>query len=206
LGRDRARAVVLVKKGTAARQLAQFAAQGAKAVRLNYVHGGILDWPAAMAMAPVLADHDMHIQMLLNTDAHMTDIAADIRSLPVPVVIDHMGWPDLSKGTADPGFQSLLSLVADGHAYVKLSALYRFANPPFDDALPFVSALVGANPARCLWGSDWPHLMLGSAEMPDTGALLNCFVAQVTRAEMTQILVTNPEDLYGFDPANRLGA
>lgn len=201
LGQDRARAIVLVADGADARTLDPLAAAGAAGVRLNYVHGGILSWPGAVAMAPALAERGLHIQMLAHAHQHVAEIAPAIRALPVPVVFDHIAWPDLSLGVADPGFQALLSLVADGHAYVKLSGIYRVCPPPYTAADPFVAALIAANPARCLWGSDWPHLMLADAGLPDAGVLLNRLLALADDATLARILVSNPGALYGFDGA-----
>ncbi len=177
--------------------LDRFADQNLCAVRLNYVHGGVLSWEGARAMAPRLADRGLHIQMLLHSHLHMGDLADDIRTLPVPLVIDHIGWPDLSLGVNDPGFQTLLGLVADGHVHIKLSALYRLCPAPYDRAAPFVAALAVANPDRCLWGSDWPHLMLGDATMPDTTTLLGVFHDVVTNNTARQkILCETPDALF----------
>lgn len=179
--------------------LDRFTEQNLVAVRLNYVHGGVLSWEGAKALAPRLRARDLHIQMLLNTHKHMDEIADDIRALPVPLVIDHIGWPDLSLGTQDPGFQTLLALLADGHVHVKLSALYRLCDAPYDQADPFVDALVKANPERLLWGSDWPHLMLADAKMPAAATLLDAFHRVVTdTATRAQILTKTPAKLFGF--------
>ena len=169
-------------------------------IRLNYVHGGVLTWGGARAMAPRLAERGLHIQMLCHADQHMDDLVSDITACPVPVVFDHIGWPtDLTKGPETPGFQALCRLLAEGHAYVKLSGLYRVANAPYAETDRFVQALVAANPERCLWGSDWPHIMLNGAQMPPANALWDAFHRAVPDpATQTQILVRNPADLYGF--------
>ena len=76
-----------------------FAATRLRGVRLNHVHGGVLSWAGARAMAPALAARDMHIQMLLHADRHMAEIADDVaaclRSTHSP--------PDVS-GPGDPGY------------------------------------------------------------------------------------------------------
>lgn len=177
--------------------LDQFVDQNLVAVRLNYVHGGVLSWDGVKAMAPRLMARDLHIQMLLHSHLHMDDLADNIRALPVPLVIDHIGWPDLTLSAQDPGFQTLLRLVSEGHVYVKLSALYRLCRFPFDQAAPFVEALARANPDRCLWGSDWPHLMLADAQMPQAATLLDAFHDVVTDTPTrTAILKTTPDQLF----------
>lgn len=199
LGSDRARGIGLLPDGAGPKDLDAFLAAGLMGVRLNYVHGGLLSWKGARAMAPMLAERGMHLHMLLFAHRHVVEISDEIRKLPVPLVIDHMGWPDLSSGVADPGFQALLRLLGEGRIRVKLSGVYRLCRAPFAEAAPFVEALVAANPEGCLWGSDWPHLMLGDAAQPDAGALLNAFLDMVTGDEARRrILVETPERLFGF--------
>lgn len=203
-GRGHFKGVGLLPDTASDGDLDRFVTQNLKAVRLNYVHGGVLSWDGAKAMAPRLADRDLHIQMLLHSHLHMDELASDIRALPVPLVIDHVGWPNLSRGVQDPGFQTLLSLVGDGHVHIKLSALYRLCPAPYDQAAPFVAALVAANPAACLWGSDWPHLMLNGAKMPDVAALLDAFHDIVTNTNDRQtILVDSPNALLFNEPDPR---
>ncbi len=194
----RARGVGLLPDGAAEAEIDALADARMSAVRLNYVHGGILTWDGAVAMAPALAERGMHIQMLAHADRHIADLEADVRALPCPVVFDHCGWPAEDLSPQSPGFQALLRLVSDGHAYVKLSAIYRISHDPTRVA-PLVEALVNANPDQCLWGSDWPHLMLGDAHMPDAGVLLNAFGDVVTNAETRRrVLVDAPQTLFGF--------
>jgi predicted TIM-barrel fold metal-dependent hydrolase len=180
-------------------QLDQFVDDNLKAVRLNYVHGGVLSWDGAKALAPRLADRNLHIQMLLHSHLHMAELEDDIRALPVPLVIDHVGWPDLALGTSDPGFQRLLRLVGDGHVHIKLSAIYRLCAAPYDQAAPFVAALAAANPAACLWGSDWPHLMLNRAHMPDAATLLDAFHDVVTSMKNRETILVHAPDKLFFD-------
>ncbi|MFQ6550190.1 amidohydrolase family protein [Aestuariibius sp. 2305UL40-4] len=171
-----------------------------RGVRLNLVHGSLLSWPAARRLAPALAERGLHVEMLLHTHEHLAEIAEDIQAMPVPVVIDHLGWPDVARGVEEPGFQTLLRLISDGHAYVKLSAVYRFSSAPYDDVIPLVSALAEAAPERCLWGSDWPHLMLGNAGKPEAARLFDAFYDAVpSEAARRTILVTAPEALYGLN-------
>ena len=199
LGPETARAIALVSDGALERILDDLGRQQVAGVRLNYVHGGILSWDGAKALAPALADRGMHIQMLLNTHRHITELAEDIRALPVPLVIDHIGWPDLTLGVDEPGFQTLCSLMAEGHVWTKLSAPYRLCDAPYSTADAAIRALIAANPERCLWASDWPHLMLADAQMPDAGVLLNHVLDLIENdTTLQQIFTDNPAQLYGF--------
>ena len=179
--------------------LDQFVAWNMAGVRLNYVHGGVLSWQGAKAMAPKLADRGLHIQMLMHAHLHMNELQPDLQSLPVPVCFDHIGWPDLTLGTGNAGLEALYQMLDSGKVWIKLSGLYRLANAPYFDTDEIVSRLVRANPERCLWGSDWPHIMLNGAEMPDAGSLMDAFYRVVSDEKARdQILIENPKKLYGF--------
>lgn len=200
LGAEATRVIALVTDDATDQELDALAAEGAVGIRLNYVHGGVLSWDGAKALAPKLADRGMHIQMLLNADKHMGEVAADIASLPVPIVIDHIGWPRIPEGPDEPGFTALRRLIGEGNAYVKLSGVYRLDDAPYDETDDFVAALVAENPGACLWGSDWPHIMLGPATMPSLAALVDAFQRAVPdEATRQTILVDTPARLYGFE-------
>jgi predicted TIM-barrel fold metal-dependent hydrolase len=131
-------------------------------------------------------------------------------------VLDYFAWA--AGGTAQPGFDAVLSLMESGRTYVKLSEPYRLSSkgPDYPDLVPVVRALLAANPDRVLWGSGWPHV---SARAPgktskdlapnlpiDTGHLLNLLARWVPDSETRhRILVDNPARLYEFGEAVRVG-
>lgn len=196
---DGFKGVGLLPDGAPEADIDQFADQQLVAVRLNYVHGGVLTWDGARAMAPALNARGLHIQILVHADQHIAGLAEDIRALPVDVVFDHIGWPAQDRSPQSDGFQTLCALLDEGQVWVKLSALYRMCDAPYDAVDELVAALVSANPDRCLWGSDWPHLMLADAKMPHAATLLDAFHRVVTDTETRRrILVDNPARLFGF--------
>ncbi len=192
--------VGLLQDGASDAALDQFAAWNMTAVRLNYVHGGVLSWNGAREMAPALAERGLHIQMLAHADQQIAELADDIRSLSVDVVFDHIGWPSQDRRTQSEGFKALCQLLAEGQVWVKLSALYRMCEAPYDQTDDLVATLIAANPERCLWGSDWPHLMLADAKMPVAATLFDAFDRVVPDdATRQRILVENPAQLFGFE-------
>ena len=67
----------------------------------------------------------------------------------------------------------------------------------------FVKArsFIDAAPDRVVWGSDWPHATAsaGHQPMPDDAAQVDALARWAGDADrLRQILVTNPEQLYGF--------
>lgn len=116
------------------------------------------------------------------------------------VVLCHMGRPTLERGLQEPGWQRVLELGRDGHAVAKLTGIRRFSRQPFPhaDADPFVAALLAAfTPERCVWGSDWPHLLLGPDISYDHG-LRWLHHAVPDAAARGRILWDTPRRLFGF--------
>ncbi|MGR3503872.1 amidohydrolase family protein [Pseudaestuariivita sp.] len=190
-------AVVLVPDDVEDAELDRLRAAGAKAVRLNYVHGGVLTWDGAKALAPRLAGRGMHIEMLAHSHLHLAELADDVRAMPCDVVFDHCAWPDTTLGVEDAGHQALRALLSEGKAWTKLSAPHRWSKGP-EDALAVLTSLAEANSERCLWGSDWPHLMLGGVSVPDPMAQRDALVAALPGEVIPKVFAENPARLYGI--------
>lgn len=149
-------------------------------------------------MAPRLRELGWQAQLWADCET-IIEAAPMLRRLGIPIVIDHMARLQTARGVADPGFQHLLRLLADGEVWVKLSLCRVSAQrPDYPDLRPFHDALVAANPERLLWGSDWPHVNMGEAA-PDVGHLIDLFDRWLGDDGLRQsILVDNPARLFGF--------
>lgn len=193
---DNFRAVCLISDDATQPDIRALADWNCKAVRLNYVHGGLLSWEGMKRLAPILADHGLHVEMLAHSHLHLEELAPQMPSLPVQIVFDHCAWPDPALGLTE-GHKALERLLADGHAWTKLSATYRHTPEPQE----LIQKLSQANPDRILWGSDWPHLMLNGVPMPDAGQQLNILLDAIPdTATRQKLFADNPATLYGFAP------
>jgi predicted TIM-barrel fold metal-dependent hydrolase len=105
------------------------------------------------------------INLLANPE-HLPTVAALAERFPnVTIVIDHMGQPDPQSGVASPAFQSLLALARFPQVYVKTSGYYYFSRQPYpylDCHDLFRAVYERFGPARLIWGSDFPHVLLKS--------------------------------------------
>jgi predicted TIM-barrel fold metal-dependent hydrolase len=118
----------------------------------------------------------------------------------VPLVFDHMGQFDASRGVEHPAFQAFLRTIEQGRAWTKLT-LCRLVPAGGDLRIlrPFHEALTQARPDRLLWGSDWPFVRMG-ARSPDVGQLLDLFLEWVDDDALARrILVENPAGLFEFE-------
>ena len=132
-----------------------------------------------------------------------------IRSMPIPVVIDHIARVKPGEGLTQPAFLLLLDLLKHNHVWVKVSGADKICNTevhsyfglPFVEVIPFARAVIAAAPDRVIWGTDWPHSNnFAPGHTPNDGDLVD-LLAEFAPDEQTRkkILVDNPAALYGFD-------
>lgn len=203
---DRYLGVALAPPDLADEALDTLCDTGFRAIRFNYMShlkpGA--DAAALRALAPRLADRDMHLQVHMESGL-IADMAPVLAELPVTVVIDHFGRIDASRGMNHAHYQSLLRLLDHDTLWCKVSGIERAsrAAPPYDDALPFAAGIVARHPDRVLWGTDWPHPNYRT-DPPDDGDLFDLLPRIApTPAIMQALLVDNPTELYRFEQVAR---
>jgi predicted TIM-barrel fold metal-dependent hydrolase len=209
-----ARGVAVIDDKTPESELDAMGRAGVRGIRLNLATGGVND-PAVgrqrfLAAIERIKSRNWHVQMNTNL-AMISAIKEQVAASPVAVVFDHFGGARAELGPQQPGFAELVELVRSGQAYVKISAAYRVSRlaPDYADVVPLAQALIGANPDRVVWGTDWPHPATtppgGKATdvtplmQIDDGRLLNQLpVWAPDPAIRKKILVDNPARLYAF--------
>jgi predicted TIM-barrel fold metal-dependent hydrolase len=195
-----ARMVVVVPLSTSDRELRALHDAGARAVRFILAHAGGLAVSDLHSFSERVKPLGWHIQCLLRP-ADLIDLESSLAKLATDFVIDHIGLIRASEGgVGQPAFQSLLRLFRTGRCWIKLTGGYRISSqaPPYRDVIPLVSALLKERTDRLLWGSDWPHVMV-RGEMPNTTDLLDLLLEWVLEEKVRkQILVDNPQSLFGF--------
>jgi len=151
--------------------------------------------PLAKRIAPL----GWHVQIHMPGDGFV-DLAALLRRLPLPLVIDHMGRLPQPAGLAHPAFGIIRELIDGGRTWVKLAGAYfqsRVGPPGYPEATPIARAYIEAAPERVVWGSDWPHP--SEKTKPDDAQLFDLLADWAPdEAQRHRILVSNPEALYGF--------
>lgn len=130
-----------------------------------------------------------------------------IANFPGRYVIEHSSMPDPDAGIDNEHFRRVLRYLDSDRCWIKLS--HRFSkldHPPFEDAIPFNRRLVDHRSDRMLYGSDYPHPNYW-APMPSEEQILDLLLSWAPdEAVRHQILVENPEELFGFPSDQRRGA
>jgi predicted TIM-barrel fold metal-dependent hydrolase len=201
-GGDRLRGIALLAPDVSDEDLWAMHRRGVRGARFSRPPGeltqGSIGFEVLESLAPRLAGLGWHAQ-IWTPCGFLASAAPRLTTLGVPLVVDHMGYFDVSRGVTDPSFQVLLRLLGEGRIWVKLGS-FRLSKryPDYEDVAPFHRALVAVNPERLLWGSDWPHVSM-RADMPDVGHLVDLFDRWTgDEALRRRILVDNPARLYGF--------
>ena len=198
---DLARGVAVVRPDVTDSELDDLHDAGVRGVRFNFVKRLVDTVPHDVyrSIAGRIAQRGWHSVVYFEA-ADLQDLAPFLVQLKCPVVIDHMGRPDIGKGSDHECFQELLTLL-DQHdnIWTKVSCPERLSEegpPGYTDVVPFAKMLVERFPDRVLWGTDWPHPNMKS-HMPDDGDLVDVIPRiAVTDALQNALLVDNPMRLY----------
>jgi len=196
-----ARGVATVSESVSDAELATLDAAGVRGVRFNFVKRLVDTTPRDVLerIARRIAPLGWHIVIYFEA-ADLPELFDFFARLPAPLVVDHMGRPDVRQGVDSPEFALFLKLMAArADIWCKVTCPERLtvSGPPgYDDVAPFARRVVELFPDRVLWGTDWPHPNL-KGHMPDDGALVD-FIPRIAPAQELQrkLLVDNPMRLY----------
>jgi predicted TIM-barrel fold metal-dependent hydrolase len=199
-GKGRYRAVALVRPDTRPEEIARFDAAGFCGARFSFMtHLGFPDLTAVRETIALVRPHGWHIA--IHVSGHgLVDMEEFIRSIDLPVVIDHMARPDVREGTDSPTMMAMRRLIDTGKVWVKLSGADRLSHQkiPYTDAVQVARSIAAHAPERVLWGSDWPHVNL-DGPMTDDASLVD-LIPEIapTEAMRQRMLVDNPTEFFRF--------
>jgi len=197
----RARGVASVATGIGDGDLAALNEAGVRGARFNFVQRLVDPRPDAEyeSLAGRLIPLGWHVVVYFEA-ADLEERYDFFARLPVPLVVDHMGRPDVTRNPDGPEFGLFLKFMRENdNVWCKVTCperLSRSGPPDYSDVIPFAQRVVGEFPNRVLWGTDWPHPNMKS-HMPDDGNLVD-FIPKIapTRELQQQLLVSNPMRLY----------
>ena len=207
-----ARGVAVIDDATPDSQLDAMGQAGIRGIRLNLATVDVTD-PAVgrqrLRAAVERVRRRWHVQ-LYTSPGMIAAIKDLVAASPVPVVFDHFGGARAEHGLAAAS-PTCCELVRRAGLRQDLRRLSRLvARADYGDVVPLARALIGANPDRIVWGTDWPHpdaRTRPGGKPTDVTPLLHIDDGRVFNqlpvwapdpAIRQRILVTNPSRLYGF--------
>lgn len=200
-----ARGVAVVDPAISPDELARLHEGGIRGIRFNFLKRLVDDAPK---------DRFLEVARRLPAGWHVViyfeaDILEELRpfmdAIPVPLVIDHMGRPDVTQGPDGQdmaAFRRLLDSRPD--IWFKATCPDRLdpTGDPWNAFAEAVAPLVAAYPDRALWGTDWPHPNMQDA-IPDDGHLVDMIPRIAPTPELRRkLLIDNPSALYWSDLAS----
>jgi len=196
----RYRGTAIIDQRCTSRNLERLHEGGIRGVRFNFVKHLASRPDMGFFNKTVDKVRSLGWHLILHLDAEdLVEFRNRFRTLPVPMVIDHMGRVRAKDGLEQRPFKVLLEAMQDDNCWVKVCGAERVSSrgPPFIDAVPFARALIEAAPDRVLWGTDWPHPNVD--HMPNDGDLVDLLPLMAPEPALQErILVKNPARLYGF--------
>lgn len=197
-----ARGIAVVDTSITDKELEILANAGICGIRVNFVSPqswGVTTLAMLKTLSARVKNFDWHVQILMSGDqiASAKDV---LNTLPVPVVIDHIGRIPQPAGIEHPAYKAILQLLDRGNTWVKLSGAYmdtKIGHPNYDDIEEIARGFIKIAPDRMVWGSDWPHPT--EKEKPNDAILFDLISQWASdHSVIEKILVKNPEVLYKF--------
>lgn len=198
---DRARGVVTVTPSITRPELDRMHDLGVRGVRFNYVKRLVDPKPDDYYREIIEKIRPLGWHVVLYFEpADLLEKWDFFSSLGIPIAIDHMGRPDVTKPLDNPEFDLLLRFMRENpDVWCKVSCPDRLSvsgSPLYADVVPFAKVVVEEFSERVLWGTDWPHPNM-KKEMPDDGVLVDYVPSIATTASLKEkLLVRNPNTLY----------
>lgn len=198
----KARGVAVVDPAIPEDELARLHAGGMRGIRFNFLKRLVDNAPK---------DRFLEVSRRLPQGWHVViyfeaDILEELRpfmaAIPVPIVVDHMGRPDVTQGPSGPDMKAFRALLESREdIWFKPTCPDRLdgSGDPWDAFAHAVAPLVADYPDRCIWGTDWPHPNMQDA-VPDDGRLVDMIPRIAPTQELQRkLLVDNPLRLYWAD-------
>ena len=200
----KARGVAVVDPAISAEALQALHDGGIRGIRFNFLKRLVDNAPKDkfLEVASRLPA-GWHVVVYFEADI-LAEMRAFLAAIPVPVVIDHMGRPDVKQGPDGPDMRAFRDLLESrDDIWVKVTCPDRLSpqGEPYDDFVRAVAPLVADYQDRVLWGTDWPHPNM-EHRIPDDAGLVDV-IARIapTPALQHKLLVANPMRLYWPDDA-----
>ena len=195
----KARGVAVVDPAISAYDLDALHDGGMRGVRFNFLKRLVDNAPKdAFVDLAARLPKGWHVVVYFEADI-LAELRPFLAAIPVPLVIDHMGRPDVTQGPdgADMrAFRTLLDSRSD--IYFKATCPDRLdpAGAPWQAFADAVAPLVADYAHHCLWGTDWPHPNMQDA-IPDDGAVVDMIprIAPTDRLRRA-LLVDTPSNIY----------
>ena len=201
-GRPHYRGVAIIDNGVSDLELRRLHEAGVRGARFNFWKQlKIVPTPDGFERSIArISEYGWHARIHAAGDEWL-DLEELLSKPRIPMVIDHMGHPDVCGGVDQPVLRLLRDFLKRENWWIMISNADRFsaAEQIWEDVVPIAeSFLSAASPDRVIWSTDWPHVQY-RRPMPNDAELLEFLFRVVPGAELRhKVLADNPARLHGF--------
>jgi 2-pyrone-4,6-dicarboxylate lactonase len=200
----KARGVAVVDPAISEAGLASLDEGGIRGIRFNFLKRLVDDAPKDKFLeVSKRLPEGWHVVIYFEADI-LEELRPFMDAIPVPLVIDHMGRPNVTQGPEGADMKAFRRLLdSRDDIWFKATCPDRLDPPvagkggyPWDAFADAVAPLVADYQDRVIWGTDWPHPNMQD-NIPDDGHLVD-MIPRIAPTEALQhkLLVANPMRLY----------
>ena len=198
----KARGVAVVDPAITEDDLLYLHAGGMRGIRFNFLKRLVDNAPKDQFLeVAARLPKGWHVVIYFEADI-LEELRPFMDAIPVPIVVDHMGRPDVSQGPDGPDMRAFRRLLESrDDIWFKPTCPDRLdaSGDPWNNFASAIAPLVADYSDRCIWGTDWPHPNMQD-NIPDDGHIVDMIPRIAPTAELQhKLLVANPERLYWAD-------
>lgn len=199
-----ARGVAVITRQTSLDELQELTEAGVVGARIMDLPGGAVDLSHLEEVDSLSQELGWCIAVQFD-GSQILDHEERLAAVKSRWILDHHGKFFAGVTPDSPQIAAVKRLIDKGNCWFKFAGCYessRSGGPDFEDIATVARVIAEYAPDRIIWGTNWPHNNAKTTEeYPDDADLLNTVLSWLPSDEARRkALVTNPEELFGFDP------
>ncbi len=201
---DVAKGVAVVTRDTPLDEIQELIDVGVVGARIMDLPGGAVDLTHLEEIDSIAQELGWCVAVQFD-GSNIIDHEKHLSAIKSRWIFDHHGKFFAGVTPDNPQVAALKRLIDKGNCWFKFAGCYessRSGGPDFEDIAAVARVIADYAPDRIIWGTNWPHNNAKTTEeYPDDADLLDTVLSWLPSDEARKkALVTNPEELFGFDP------
>ncbi len=197
---DCARGVACITAETRPEELRALDDAGVVGARIMDLPGGAVNLSHLEEVDAIA--HDMGWMIAVQIDgSDILNHLPRLRNIRSRWVLDHHGKFFRGVAADSAEIDATLSLIDQGNVWFKFAGVYESSKQawPYEDIAAFSRRIAAHAPERIVWGTNWPHNGVKTAEeYPDEVALATLGLSWLPEGARDRVLADNPAELYRF--------
>ncbi|MTH77325.1 amidohydrolase family protein [Paracoccus aestuariivivens] len=199
---DCARGVGIIDGNTSDAEMADLSDKGIVGARIMDLPGGALNLEHLEAVDARAHAAGWMVAVQFNGSDILTHLPR-LLAMKSRWVFDHHGKFFRGAAADSPEIDAVLQLIDKGNCWFKFAGVYESSQEswPYEDIAGLSRRIAAHAPERIVWGTNWPHNGISRTEdYPDDVKLAELSLGWLPEGTRRDVLVTNPEELYGLPP------